>query len=370
MTSTLQKLAQNQTAPEMINPLTHGRLPKWGPYAILVGGFVLSAIIMMLLAAGGGEFNWTGFAVLGAIFYIAGQWIIARIIEGARQATNRFVTSLVTAAFVLALVPLLSLLFTLVANGLARFDMTFFSSSMVGVVTEGGGGIHAIVGTLLITLVATLISVPIGLFTSIYLVEYGKGRLSKAINFFVDVMTGVPSIVAGLFAYTMIMLILQTLGIPLTNVRSGLAGSIALTVLMIPTVVRSSEEMIRLVPNELREASYALGVPKWLTISKVVLPTALAGITTGVMLAISRVIGESAPLLIAAGFNIYMNYNMTQGAMMSLPVFVYRSYTQQVGAGAENMLNLAWTGALVLLIIVMLLNLLARMITKLFAPKG
>ena len=136
-------------------------------------------------------------------------------------------------------------------------------------------------------------------------------------------MTGIPSIVAGLFAYAVFALIFGP------GVRMGIAGSVALAVLMIPVVVRSTEEMLRLVPNELREASYALGVPKWLTIVKVVLPTSIAGITTGVMLAISRVIGETAPLLLTAGFTDAMNYNLFSGRMQTLPVFTYSQYAYQ-----------------------------------------
>jgi phosphate transport system permease protein len=137
---------------------------------------------------------------------------------------------------------------------------------------------------------------------------------------------------------------------------------------MIPVVVRSSEEMLRLVPNELREAAYALGVPKWLTIVKVVLPTSIAGITTGIMLSIARVIGETAPLLIAAGFTNSMNYDMTEGRMQSLPVFVYTQYANQ-GTPAEAYLDRAWAAALTLILIVMALNLIARLVARFFAPK-
>src|SRR5699024_9116358 len=153
----------------------------------------------------------------------------------------------------------------------------------------------------------TLISVPVGLLTAIYLVEYSRGRLAKAITFFVDVMTGIPSIVAGLFAYALFALIFGP------GVRMGIMGAIALSVLMIPVVVRSNEEMLKLVPNELREASYALAVPKWRTILKVVLPTSLAGITTGVTLAIARVIGETAPLLVTVGITSGDNINPVDG---------------------------------------------------------
>jgi phosphate transport system permease protein len=285
------------------------------------------------------------------------------LIEGARQARNRLVTALVSTAFIIALLPLVSLLFTVVSNGLARFDIQFFSESMRSVVGAGGGALHAITGTLLITGMAALISVPVGLLAAIYLVEYGRGRLAQAITFFVDVMTGIPSIVAGLFAFAFFSLIFQDAGI-----RFGFGGSVALALLMIPVVVRSSEEMLKLVPNELREASYALGVPKWLTILKIVIPTSLAGITTGVTLAIARVIGETAPLLIVSGFTAGMNYDLFSDRMMTLPVFVYNQYASP-GSDANAYLERAWAGALTLILIVMALNLIARFIAKIFSPK-
>ena len=166
-------------------------------------------------------------------------------------------------------------------------------------------------------------SVPFGLFTAIYLVEYGKGRLARAITAMVDVMTGIPSIVAGLFAYALFVL-WSGPGRP----APGSSGAVALTVLMTPVVVRATEEMLRLVPNELREAAYALGVPKWKTIVKVVLPTAIAGILTGVTLAIARVIGETAPLLVTAGLAHGTNLNPFDGRMATLPVYAYYQYAQ------------------------------------------
>ena len=175
-------------------------------------------------------------------------------------------------------------------------------------------------------------------------------------------MTGIPSIVAGLFAYALFALFFGP------GIRMGIMGSIALSVLMIPVVVRSTEEMLRLVPNELREASYALGVPKWLTVVKIVLPTSIAGITTGVMLSISRVIGETAPLLITAGFTNSMNYDLFDGRMQTLPVFTYTEYANQ-GIPPEAYLDRAWAGALTLILIVMVLNLVARIVAKVFSPK-
>lgn len=279
-----------------------------------------------------------------------------------RKLINAVMTVLVTLAFLIALLPLISLVITAITNGAARFDPAFFNSSMRNVVGAGGGGLHAIMGTLLITGAATVISVPIGIMTAIYLVEYGRGRLARAITFLVDVMTGIPSIVAGLFAFALFAIFFGP------GIRFGIGGSVALSVLMIPVVVRSTEEMLKLVPNELREASYALGVPKWLTVVKVVLPTSIGGIITGVMIAISRVIGETAPLLIIAGMTTSMNYDLFKDRMATLPVFVYTQYANQ-GTDAQAYIDRAWTGALVLILFVMVLNLLARLIAKLLAPK-
>ncbi len=280
-----------------------------------------------------------------------------------RRRADRTATAAVYVAFALAIIPLVSLVFTVVTRGAARFDVTFFTHSMRNVVGEGGGAIHALVGTLEITGIAALISVPLGLMTAIYLVEYGRGRLARAVTFFVDVMTGIPSIVAGLFAYSLFLLIFGP------GSQSGVAGAVALSVLMTPVVVRSSEEMLRLVPNELREASLALGVPRWRTITKVVLPTSIGGITTGVTLAVARVIGETAPLLVTVGLTQSMNYSPTNGPMMTLPVFVYNSYMSQ-GVDAQAYVDRAWSGALLLILIVMSLNLIARLIAAKFAPKG
>lgn len=356
-----------QTEPSV--PATRGsslvgqRLPKGTIWAVLGGSILVSVALFWLLAAAAGtDLNWAGILIVAGLLYLALSTGITAAVEGRRQATNRFVTGLVTGAFLVAMAPLISVAVTVIGNGMARMDPEFFTSSMRNVTGEGGGALHAMIGTLLITLAATVISVPLGLFTSIYLVEYGRGRFAKAITFLVDVMTGIPSIVAGLFAYAVFALIFGP------GIRMGIIGAVALSVLMIPVVVRSSEEMLRLVPNELREASYALGVPKWLTILKVVLPTAIAGITTGVMLAIARVIGETAPLLITAGFTASMNYNLFQDRMQSLPVYVYTQFANQ-GNPAFAFLDRAWAAALVLILIVMALNLIARLVAKVFSPK-
>ncbi|SIT69784.1 phosphate ABC transporter permease PstA [Microbacterium sp. RU33B] len=344
--------------------LTNGRLPKWTPWALLGAGAGITAVLFAVTGPAAGEpFNIAGWAVVTAVLYLVLILIVSTLIEGPRKGVDRLVTGVVVTAFAIAMVPLVSVAWTVVANGVAGISAEFFSSSMRNVVGEGGGALHAIVGTLLITLAAAVISIPIGIFTAIYLIEYGAGKqLAKGITFLVDVMTGIPSIVAGLFAYAVFALIFGP------GIRMGIMGSIALSVLMIPVVVRSTEEMLRLVPNELREASYALGVPKWLTIAKVVLPTSMAGITTGVMLSISRVIGETAPLLLTAGVATSMNYDLFNGRMATLPVFAYSQYMNQ-GIPASAYIDRAWAAALVLIVIVMVLNLVARLVAKIFSPK-
>ena len=349
------------TATTVPNPLTAGKLPRSAPWAMLVGSIAVFVIGELILS--GGDPNWIGAVILGVLAFVVVNFVIALLVEGRRQATDRLVTSLVTSAFVIALIPLVWLLATVLQYGLGTLlNGTFLNSSMRNVVGEGGGALHAIVGTLEITGLAAVISIPIGLMTAIYLVEYGTGRLARGITFLVDVMTGIPSIVAGLATYAFFVILFGE------GVKMGFAGSVALSILMIPVVVRSSEEILKLVPNELREASYALGVPKWLTIVRIVLPTSIAGITTGIMLSISRVIGETAPLLIVAGFTTSMNYNPFAERMMSLPVFVYNQYVSP-GTEAEFYIERAWAGALTLILIVALLNVIARVVSYFFSPK-
>jgi phosphate transport system permease protein len=300
-------------------------------------------------------------AAVGAVAGIS-VYAWSRAVEGSRKATDRGVTFGVSIAFLLAIAPLLSLLITVISKGAARFDAAFFTETQRGVVGAGGGANHAIVGTLIITGMATAISVPIGILAAIYLQEYGRGRLRAALTFFIDVMTGIPSIVAGLFAYALFALFLGP------GVRLGVVGAVALSVLMIPIVVRSTEEMLRSVPNHLREAAYALGVPKWRTILKVVLPTALAGIVTGVMLAIARIIGETAPLLITTGVISSLNTNPFDGRMYNLAVFAFSEY-KNPGVPPQPAIDRAWAAALTLIVIVMVLNLAARAVYRRFGTE-
>src|SRR3954451_6285620 len=257
-----------ETTPEIpdIAATTVGRpLSRWFPAAVF--GVLVVLGVVLGLAAG---LNTVAVVVLVAVVGTVVVVGTSRAVEGRRKAVDRFVTCLVYGAFLLPMVPLFSLVWTVLSKGLARLDAEFFNSSMVGVVGPGGGAYHAIMGTLIITAITAVMSVPIGLLTAVYLVEYGRGPLKRWITFLVDVMTGIPSIVAGLFAYALFTLFFGP------GVRMGFAGAVALSVLMVPVVVRSAEEVLKLVPNELREASYALGVPKWRTIVKVVIPTAIA----------------------------------------------------------------------------------------------
>jgi phosphate transport system permease protein len=338
-------------------PLVGGTLPGWGPWAVVSG--VTAAVAGLLLVIG---FNVALLVIASVVLSGAAIYGWSRAVEGRRMATDRAVTIGVASAFALALTPLVSLLFTVVSRGLKRFDVQLFTDTMRGVLGEGGGIAHAIVGTLVITGVATAASVPIGIMAAIYLHEYGRGRLRRYLTFFVDVMTGIPSIVAGLFAYALFVLIYGP------GIRLGVMGAVALSVLMIPIVVRATEEMLRVVPNGLREASYALGVPKWRTVVKVVLPTSFAGIVSGVMLAVARIIGETAPLLITTGVFSSTNFNPFDGRMQNLAVFSYNEYAVP-GIPKEPYIDRAWAAALTLLLIVMLLFFLARLISGRYGVK-
>jgi phosphate transport system permease protein len=332
-------------------------LPKWSPYAIAVGSVALG----LGISAAAGLDSSIQWALIAGLLFVLGTYVIAARVEGRRQAKDRIATALVWVAFLLAVVPLVSLVWSTVSRGVKVLDFYFLTHSM-GLVadSEPGGGIyHAIIGSLEQVGLATVIAAPIGVLTAIYLVEYGRGKLAKAVTFFVDVMTGIPSIVAGLFILSiMLMFDMQPF---------GFAGSLALAILMMPVVVRSTEEMLKLVPNELREASLALGIPKWRTILKVVIPTSIGGITTGIMLAVARIAGETAPVLLLVWGNSLINTNPFEGAQQSLPLYIYQQYANSAGSGAAY--DRAWAAALTLIAFVMILNLVARGIARWKAPK-
>lgn len=288
---------------------------------------------------------------------------------------------LIFLSFIVAIIPLASLLLTTIVHGIKRFNIDFLTHNMTYVVggnatgTGGYGGIlHAIIGTLEITLGAMVISIPIGLMCAVYLIEYANGRrIARIINLMVDVMSGIPSIVAGLFAFSMFAILLGP------GTINGFEGSVALSILMIPTVVKSAQEMLKIVPNDLREASLALGVTKQRTITKVVLRTALPGIVSGCILAVARVIGETAPLLMASGFIASTNFNLFEGQMTTLPVYVYQEYSKLSANCPANApdscvttipMERAWSAALALIVIVLLLNIIGRVVARVFSVKA
>ncbi|MGP3972323.1 phosphate ABC transporter permease PstA [Streptomyces sp. 6N223] len=333
------------------------RLPRAAHLALLVGSLAFG-IAVGLVAGLESRAQW---GLIAAAVYLSATFGLSARIEGRRYAVDRLAALLVWASFAVAVLPLASLVWETVARGIPGVSWYFLTHSMNGVLSwqDGGGIYHAILGTAQQVALASVIAIPVGLLTAVYLVEYGGGsRLAKAVTFFVDVMTGIPSIVAGLFVLSLWIMMLD-LG------YSGFAGSLALAILMMPIVVRSTEEMLKLVPNELREASYALGVPKWRTIVKVVLPTAIGGITTGVMLALARIAGETAPILLLVFGNNMINGNPFEGAQSSLPLYVY----EQWAYGTESAYDRAWAAALVLIAFIMLLNLAARGVARWKAPK-
>lgn len=274
-----------------------------------------------------------------------------------RAAKDRFATTAMWAAFLLAMVPLVWILATVVVKGgglLLHTDWWTHSQNGITSRRPGGGAVHAIQGTLLQGAVTALISVPIGVLTAIYLVEYGRGKLARAVSFMVDILTGVPSVVAALFIYA---LWVTTLGFQ----RIPIAVCFALTLLMVPTIVRSTEEMLKLVPNELREASYALGVPKWKTIMRIVLPTSFSGIITGILLGLARVMGETAPLIILAPYFKAISTNMFGGLMGTLPTMI-NDGRDDMGLAPTS--ERVWAASLTLILLILVLNLLGRMISR------
>ena len=284
-------------------------------------------------------------------------------ISGSRQTTDKISTVFIYLAMVLALVPLAWVLWEVVSRGLPIIlNADWWAKSQLGVTVgaDAGGAAHAIIGPIIQALVTSIITIPIGIFVAIYLVEYaGESRLGKLTTFMVDILSGVPSIVASLFIYSLWVVMFGM------N-RSGFAVSLALVLLMLPIVVRNTEEMLRVVPHDLREASYALGVPKWKTIAKIVLPTALSGIVTGIMLAVARVMGESAPMLILVATSRIINYNPFGMSQSSLPLFMLDMYKAgNTGVAFDKM----WGAALTLVLIIAVINIAARIISAKFSVK-
>ncbi|TNC26140.1 phosphate ABC transporter permease PstA [Amycolatopsis alkalitolerans] len=333
------------------NPLTRPRLTWVGLAATALGAVAITALLFLVTPLSG----YVAFVLIAAVLYVIALTVVSALVEGWRHAKDRLMMNVLLATVLFAVLALVGVLGYTVFRGLSRFDGTFLTHSMrsVAEADPDGGAYHAIIGTLEQVGIATAIAAPLGILVAVYLVEYSSGRLGRVVSFLVDVMTGLPSIVAGLFVLALWIVLLA-------QPYSGFAGSLALIVLMLPTVIRSTEEMLKLVPAALREASYALGIAKWITVVRVVLPTATAGIVTGVMLAISRVMGETAPVLLTVFGAQSINFNPFSDPQGSLPLFVFT----EAGQPNNTALDRAWAGALTLILIVLLLNLIARTVAR------
>lgn len=341
---------------------------------LLAASAVVGGLITWLIG-----WNIALFVVVTIVVFMVAVYIGYRVTAGHRQGLDQVVRALVYLAFALAVIPLIWLLWTVFSNAIPPLlgNLQVFTQDMYGIsgdvdearVTEGaeivGGMKHALIGTLMITVIASIISIPVGLMAAIYLVEYGtNGWFSRSLRFLVDVMTGIPSIVAGLFAYALFSMIFGP------GTKFGFAGAIALSVLMIPIVVRNSEEMLRVVSRDLRESALALGVPKWRVITKIVLPTAVAGLMSSVFLGVARVIGETAPLLVAAGYNAATNWNPFEGPMNSLAFYAYQLFQYPLNPGYREVSDeRSWIAVFVLVMLVLTLNLIARLVAAALAPK-
>lgn len=298
-------------------------------------------------------------AIWACIGYAAAQWLLVRDRVGPVVATDRLMTSLVWASGLFAVAILLWMILYVAAKGIPGLSWGFFTDDMgdVGPLNPGGGAFHSIVGTLEQTGLATLFSVPVGIMTAIYLNEM-QGRLAPLVRFVVDAMSGIPSIVAGLLVYT----VWVSPDLPIIGRQgfSGVAAAMALTVVMLPFVTRSAEEMLRIVPGSLREASLALGAPEWRTILRVVVPTARSGLVTAAILGVARVVGETAPVLLTAFGSASVNADPFTEPQSNLPLFVWALIKQP----NEVQIQRAWTGALVLVSLVLVLFTMARIVAS------
>jgi phosphate transport system permease protein len=340
-------------------PRRVGKL-RWSDIGELVGSAAASLALTWLM------FNRLtplsgplGFVVVWYLTFLLIYWLVSRDGHGAVIARDRLATVVVTGAAGVVMLPLVTILLTVLTKGLRNFRWSLFTDDLadtsVSAPLHEGGLLHAVVGTLEQVGIAMLISVPLGILTAVYLNEV-RGRLRRYVRTLVDAMSGLPSIVAGLFIYAVIVL-------GLGWGFSGFAASMALAMLMLPLITRTTEEVLRIVPDGLREAALALGAPEWRVTTRVVLPTARAGIVTAVILGVARAVGETAPVLLTAAGSSVLNVNPMDGPQSNLPLYIY----QQVLSQVDNARARAWTGALVLITLVVVLFTVARIIAS-FGP--
>ena len=325
--------------------------------AFAIGNFIAAFLLAFVLdkfTGLNGKLGW----VFGFFFsYISISFVAEYVRSGKPAAQDSLLTSVSRFAVFIAIIPIASILGTVISKGWRGLHWGLFTQDMsqatVNDPIANGGMLAAIVGTFIMVGLALVFTLPISILTALYLTEI-RGKFSGAIRFLVQAMSGVPSIVAGLF-------ILSSIVYPVTQQYSGLMGALALSILMIPTVARTAEEVLLLIPNELREAGLALGATQWRTVAMVVVPAVKSGLVTAIILGVARVIGETAPLLLVSGGGDATNFNPVSGPMGSIPYYVWKSFLL---GGTEESSQRTWAGLLVLLIWVMLLFAIARYISS------
>jgi phosphate transport system permease protein len=336
------------TIPTPIKPWKATKKERLIDVAIFIAALIASYVVVAIT-------EMKGKLALFAVFFLGYMLLTASIKGfqlGSAAAKDALVNSLVAFGAIVTVIPIASILFTVLQKGLPGISLNLFISDMsMATPTDplsNGGLLHAITGTLALVTLALIMSVPIGILTALYLTEI-KGRFTSPIRFLVQAMSGVPSIVAGLF-------ILSAVLYPITKSFSGFMGSLALTILMIPTIARTSEEVLNLIPNDLREAGVALGGTQWRTVAMIVLPAAKSGLVTAVILGVARIAGETAPLLLLTGGGDKVNPNAFNGPLGSLPYYIWKSFN----AGSPEAITRAWAGLLVLVGLVLILFTAAR----------
>lgn len=319
--------------------------------AVIIAGAAIFSFALVAITPLKGKL---AYAAVFFVAYLVIDFIVSFLKAGRPAAVDSFFRGLVTTAIFIAITPVVSILVTVWTRGHRGLHWSLFtkdmhSNSFTDPVSQGGL-LHAIIGTFLLVIVAMVISVPIGILTALYLTEI-RGRFTRPIEFLVQAMSGVPSIVAGLFIYAAIL-------IPFTKTVNGIQGSLALAILMIPTVARTSQEVLKLIPSDLREAGVALGGTQWRSVALVVVPAARSGLITAMILGVARVAGETAPILLLTGGSGTRNYNVFHGSLGSLPNYIWQAFS----AGTPESITRAWAGILVLLIIVVILFTAARVL--------
>jgi phosphate transport system permease protein len=320
--------------------------------AIFAASIAISGVLVAVTPLAGN----LAYVAVFFISYIGIDYTYSRVTQGKTAGSDSIFRGFVMLSIAIAVIPIISILYTVIARGYKGMHWSMFTKDMHNnAPTDAvgqGGLLHAIIGTFLLVAIALIISIPIGLLTAIYMTEI-KGRFTRPIKFLVQAMSGVPSIVAGLF-------ILAAIVYPLTKTFNSFEGSLALSILMIPTIARTSEEVLLLVPQDLRESGVALGGTQWRTVAQIVLPAARSGLVTAVILGVARIAGETAPIVLLTGGGDTKNWNIFSHPMGSLPFYIWRGF----GAGTPESITRAWAGIMVLLGLVLTLFVVARLLSN------